>query len=93
MVPICVAGTGSHVPEKILSNHDLEKTLDTSHEWIVRRTGVIQRRMAAPDETASDLALEAARRALEAARVSPRELNYIIMATITPDTCCPAAAN
>lgn len=93
MVPIRVAGTGSFVPEKILSNHDLEKTLDTSHEWIVRRTGVIQRRVAAPDQTASDLALEAARRALEAARVSPRELDYIIMATITPDTCCPSGAN
>ena len=93
MVPIRVAGTGSFVPEKILSNHDLEKTLDTSHEWIVRRTGVVQRRVAAPDQTASDLALEAARRALEAARVSPRELDYIIMATITPDTCCPSGAN
>ena len=93
MIPIRVAGTGSYVPEKILSNHDLEKTLDTSHEWIVKRTGIVYRRLAAPDQATSDLALEASRRALEAAGLEAGELDYIIVATITPDTCCPSAAN
>ncbi len=93
MVPIRVAGTGSYVPEKILSNFDLQKTLDTSDHWIVKRTGVRERRIARPDQAASHLALEASRRALEAAGVADSELDYIIMATITPDTHCPSAAN
>jgi 3-oxoacyl-[acyl-carrier-protein] synthase-3 len=93
MVPIRVAGTGSYVPEKVLSNYDLEKTLETSHEWIVKRTGVVERRIAAPDQTTSDLALVAAKMALEQAQMSPSQVEYIMMATITPDTCCPSGAN
>jgi 3-oxoacyl-[acyl-carrier-protein] synthase-3 len=93
MVPIRLAGTGFHLPEKVLTNYDLEQTLDTTHEWIVKRTGVSERRVAAPGEATSDLALPAVRQAMEAAGVSDRDLDYIILATITPDTHCPSAAN
>ncbi|MCF8042581.1 MAG: ketoacyl-ACP synthase III [Desulfarculaceae bacterium] len=93
MVPIRLAGTGLYVPQKVLTNYDLQKTLDTTHEWVVKRTGVSERRIAAPNEAASDLALPAARQAMEAAGVSDRDLDYIILATITPDTHCPSAAN
>lgn len=93
MLPLHLAGTGSYVPESVLTNHDLEKTLETSHQWIVKRTGVKERRMAAPDEAVSDLGLKASQKALEAAGISARDLEYIILATITPDTCCPSAAN
>ena len=93
MVPIRLAGTGLYVPQKVLTNYDLQKTLDTTHEWVVKRTGVSERRIAAPDEAASDLALPAARQAMEAAGVTDRDLDYIILATITPDTHCPSAAN
>ncbi len=93
MVPIHIAGTGCYLPEKVLTNYDLEQTLDTTHEWIVKRTGVSERRVAAPDQAASDLALPAARQAMEAAGVSDGDLDLIIVATITPDTHCPSAAN
>ncbi len=93
MVPIRVAGTGSYVPEKILSNFDLEKILDTSDEWIVQRTGIRERRIAEPDQATSDLALPACQRALEAAGMEPEEVELLVLATLTPDTCCPAGAN
>ncbi len=93
MIPIRLAGTGSYLPEKVLTNYDLEQSLDTTHEWIVKRTGIRERRIAREDQAASDLAAEASRKALEAAGISARDLDYIIMATITPDTCCPSAAN
>ena len=93
MLPLHVAGTGSYVPEDVLTNFDLEKTLNTSDEWIVKRTGIRERRIAKPDQAASHLALEASLKALEAAGMSASELEYIIMATITPDTCCPCGAN
>ena len=93
MVPIRLAGTGLYVPQKVLTNYDLQKTLDTTHEWVVKRTGVSERRIAAPNEASSDLALYAARQAMEAAGVTDRDLDYIILATITPDTHCPSAAN
>ena len=67
--------------------------LDTSDEWITKRTGVRERRVAAPDVTASDLGYEAAVRALDMAGLAAADLDLIIMATITPDTCCPASAN
>jgi 3-oxoacyl-[acyl-carrier-protein] synthase-3 len=81
------------VPDKVLTNFDLEKTLDTSDEWIVKRTGIRERRVAAPDQASSDLALPAARAAMAAAGVSDRDLDYIIMATVTPDMVCPCGAN
>ncbi len=88
-----IIGTGSYLPEKVLSNFDLEKTLDTSDEWISTRTGVRERRVANDAETASDLAKVACERALEAADMYPEEIDLIVMATITPDTHCPAGAN
>lgn len=93
MTAIRIVGTGSSVPEKILTNHDLEKVVDTTDEWIVQRTGIRERRIADPDKNTSDLAEEASMRALAQAGMTPEELDLIIMATITPDTCCPAASN
>ncbi|MGA8018810.1 MAG: beta-ketoacyl-ACP synthase III [Desulfobacterales bacterium] len=94
MDTIRILGTGSYVPPRVLTNDDLVATgLDTSDEWIAKRTGVRERRVAAPDVTASDLGYEAAVRALDMAGLTPADLDLIIMATITPDTCCPSAAN
>ena len=94
METIRILGTGSYVPPRILTNQDLVAMgLDTSDEWITKRTGVRERRMAAPEVTASDLGFEAAVRALDMAGLAPADLDLIIMATITPDTCCPSAAN
>jgi 3-oxoacyl-[acyl-carrier-protein] synthase-3 len=93
MGSIRIVGTGSYVPEKVLTNADLVKTLDTTDEWIVQRTGIKERHIAAPSQAASDLAKEASLKALEAANMTPKDLELIILATITPDTCCPAAAN
>jgi len=90
---IRIVGTGSYVPETVLTNYDLEKSLDTSHEWIVKRTGVSERRLANRSQAASDLALHASLRAMEAAGMTVEEIELIIVATITPDTHCPAAAN
>lgn len=87
-----IVGTGSFVPEEVISNHDLEKMVDTSDEWILTRTGISERRKAAPGTATSDLAHPAARRALEAAGVAPEELDLVMVATITPDTYCPSAA-
>src|SRR5690606_16728045 len=86
-----VRGTGAYVPERVLSNNDLEAMVDTSDEWITQRTGIKERRLAAPDETTSALALRAAREALVEAEMRPDELDAIIVATLTPDTMSPAA--
>jgi 3-oxoacyl-[acyl-carrier-protein] synthase-3 len=91
--PIGILGTGSFLPERILSNFDLEKILDTSDEWIYKRTGIKERRIAAPNVNASDLAKEASLKAMEMAGISAKDLDLIIMTTMTPDTSCPAGAN
>lgn len=94
MKKITILGTGSYVPPKILTNFDLQKMgLDTTDEWIAQRTGVRERRIADPDVSTSDLALQASRKALDMAGLKPADLDLLIMATITPDTCCPAGAN
>ncbi|MDP6178559.1 MAG: beta-ketoacyl-ACP synthase III [Desulfatiglandales bacterium] len=94
MEAIRILGTGSYVPSKRLTNFDLQKMgLDTSDEWIVQRTGIKERRIADPDVNTSDLALEASKKALEMAGMTAGDLDLIILATITPDTCCPASAN
>ncbi|MBW2090836.1 MAG: ketoacyl-ACP synthase III [Deltaproteobacteria bacterium] len=93
MEPIYVLGTGSFVPEQVLTNTDLEKKIDTTGEWIFKRTGIRERRIAAPDQAASDLALPACRAALDTAGLTPQDIELIIMATITPDMACPAGAN
>lgn len=94
MQSIRILGTGSYVPPEVLSNSDIEKTgLDTSDEWITQRTGVKERRIADPDVATSDLAYEASLKALEMAGMTARDLDLIVVGTITPDTHCPAAAN
>ena len=94
MESINILGTGSYLPSTILTNYDLEKSgLNTTHEWIVQRTGVSERRIAEADETASDLGYQASLNALEMADMAAEALDLIIVATITPDTCCPSAAN
>jgi 3-oxoacyl-[acyl-carrier-protein] synthase-3 len=94
MESIRILGTGSYLPPKVLTNFDLEKSgLDTTHDWIVKRTGVSERRMAETDVTTSDLAYEASLKALEMAGKKVEDVDLIIVATITPDTCCPSAAN
>ncbi|MGH8219747.1 MAG: beta-ketoacyl-ACP synthase III [Steroidobacteraceae bacterium] len=84
-----IAGTGSHLPERILTNHDLERMMDTTDEWIRERTGIERRRIAADHETTVDLAEPAARRALEAAGVQPRDVDFIAFGTTTPDYIFP----
>ena len=93
MKTIKIAGTGSYLPEKVLSNFDLEQMVDTSDEWIRKRTGISERRLARSDQAASDLGKEAALQALAQAKMEPKDLDLLIMATITPDTCCPSGAN
>ena len=90
---IGILGTGSYVPERVLSNLDLEKILDTNDEWIFKRTGIRERRIAAPEVNASDLAKEASLRAMKTAGMSANDLDLIVLTTMTPDTCCPAGAN
>ena len=87
-----VVGTGSAVPDKVLNNHDLEKMVDTTDEWIRTRTGIKERRIASPDEFTSTLATRAALNALDMAGVSPHELDMIVVATVTPDYPFPSTA-
>ncbi|MEN3184035.1 MAG: beta-ketoacyl-ACP synthase III [Atribacterota bacterium] len=87
-----ILGTGSSVPEKVVTNFDLERMVETSDEWITTRTGIKERRIAAPSETTSTFALLASQKALENARVSPEELDCIIVATVTPDMLFPSTA-
>lgn len=87
-----IIGTGSYLPEKILTNQDLEQMVDTSDDWIRERTGIIQRHIAANDQMASDLALEASRRAIDAAGIRAHDIDLIILATTTPDMIFPSTA-
>ena len=87
-----IAGTGGHLPERVVTNHELSERIDTSDEWIRERTGIRERRLAAPGETACDLAEPASRRALEAASMSARDLGLIVVGTTTPDRVYPSTA-
>ncbi len=87
-----IAGTGSYLPARILSNAELAGLVDTTDAWIMERTGIRERRIAAPDESTSTMAVIAARRACEDAGISPAEIELIIVATITPDYVFPATA-
>ena len=89
---IKIVGLGSYLPEKILTNADLEKTVDTTDEWIRERTGIRERRIARKDQASSDLALEAAKIALQKASLDPKEIDLILVATITPDMFFPSTA-
>jgi 3-oxoacyl-[acyl-carrier-protein] synthase-3 len=87
-----IIGTGSYLPERVVTNDDLSRIVDTSDEWIVQRTGIRERHVAAPGEVTSDLALAAARKALAAAGVDGAGLDLIVLATATPDQTFPATA-
>jgi 3-oxoacyl-[acyl-carrier-protein] synthase-3 len=87
-----IAGTGSYAPERIVTNRDLEKLVDTTDQWIVDRTGIRERRVAAPEEATSDLALKASERALAVAGLDPKDVELIIVGTVTPDMPWPATA-
>jgi 3-oxoacyl-[acyl-carrier-protein] synthase III len=87
-----IAGTGSYAPAKVLTNADVEKMVDTSDQWIVERTGIRERRVAAPDEATSDLAVKAAEKALARAELDAKDVELIVVGTITPDYPFPSAA-
>jgi 3-oxoacyl-[acyl-carrier-protein] synthase-3 len=87
-----IIGTGSYLPAKVLTNYDLEKIVETSHDWIFSRSGIVERHIAADDERASDLALHASRKAIEAAGISADEIDLIIVATTSPDMPFPSTA-
>src|SRR4051812_32570410 len=87
-----ITAVGAYVPERILTNADLEKTVDTSNEWIISRTGIEERRLAAENETTSDMASLAALRAMKSANVTSEQIDLIIVATITPDMMFPSTA-
>lgn len=87
-----ILGVGRYIPEKVLTNHDLEKMVDTSDEWIRTRTGIQERRMANDDIDTSHMAYKAAVKALENAQVSPKEIDLILVATVTPDCSFPSVA-
>ena len=89
---VVITGTGSYLPERILTNADLEKMVDTSDEWIVTRTGIRERHIARKDEKTSDMAAAAARRAIEDSGVAPSQIDMIIVATATPDVPFPSTA-
>ena len=89
---VSIIGTGSYVPDKILSNEDLSRMVDTSDEWITTRTGIKERRVAAKDEYTSDMSAKAAMKAIEQANISPEEIDLILVATATPDMLFPATA-
>ena len=87
-----IIGTGSYLPAKVVTNFDLEKVVETSHDWIVSRSGIVERHFAADDELASDLAMHASRRALEAAGIGMDDVDLVIVATTTPDQIFPSTA-
>ena len=87
-----LAGSGSYLPERVLTNHNLESMVDTSHEWIMARTGIAERRIAAEDEFTCDLAQNASLEAMRVAGVTPAEVDLIVVATTTPDQVFPSTA-
>jgi 3-oxoacyl-[acyl-carrier-protein] synthase-3 len=89
---ISITGIGAYAPERVMTNDDLSEMMDTSDEWIVERTGIRERRIAAENEALSDLALPAARQALEQADVEPATIDLVVVATVTPDMAFPSAA-
>ena len=85
-------GTGSYLPDNVLTNFDLEKMVDTSNEWIMKRTGISERRIADKEMATSDLSIHAARRAIKSAKIDPLEIDMVIVSTSTPDSAFPSTA-
>ncbi len=92
MIHSKIIGTGSYLPAKVVTNLDLEKIVDTNHDWIFTRSGIVERHVAAENEFTSDLALQASRKAIEAAGIEANEIDLIIIATTTPDQAFPSSA-
>jgi 3-oxoacyl-[acyl-carrier-protein] synthase-3 len=92
MIHARITGTGSYAPKKVITNHDLEKLVDTSDEWIIERTGIRERRIAEKGQTTSDLAYEASKKALKAAGIGAEDLDLILLATMTPDMILPSTS-
>lgn len=92
MIRSVLRATGSYLPDRIITNAEMERLVDTSDEWIVQRTGIRERHVAAEDQSTSDLAIQAAKRALESSDLSPEDLDGVIVATTTPDRTFPAVA-
>src|ERR671937_578708 len=90
---IGITGVGSYVPDRVLTNDDLSKMVDTSDEWITERTGIKERHVADPGQAASDLALPATRQALAAARLDPADIDLVVVATVTPDMFFPSTGS
>ncbi|MGN6799998.1 MAG: beta-ketoacyl-ACP synthase III, partial [Gaiellaceae bacterium] len=90
--PISITGLGCHVPERVLDNAELSTIVDTNDAWIVERTGIRERRIAAEDEALTDICLPAARRALEMAGADPASIDLLIVATVTPDMAFPSSS-
>ena len=90
--PISITGLGAHVPDRVVTNDELAAIVDTSDEWIQERTGIRERRIAAPEEALTDIALPAARAALAQARVKPHEIDLLLCATVTPDMMFPTSS-
>src|SRR5512139_3901316 len=93
MINARITGTGSYAPKRIITNHDLEKLVDTSDEWIAQRTGIRERHVVDETEATSDLAIKAAQQALERASVLPEEVDLIVVGTTTGDMLFPTTAN
>ena len=92
MIRSRIAGAGHYLPEKVLTNHDLEKMVETTHDWIVQRTGIHQRHIAKDNEKTSDMAIAAAKKAIEQANLSPDDIDGVIVATATADRAFPSVA-
>jgi 3-oxoacyl-[acyl-carrier-protein] synthase III len=89
---VSITGLGVHVPDRVVTNAEISTLVDTSDEWIFARTGIRERRIAAPEEALTDIALPAARAALAQAQVEPRDIDYLVCATVTPDMMFPTAS-
>jgi 3-oxoacyl-[acyl-carrier-protein] synthase-3 len=92
MIRAVIRSTGSYLPDRILTNADLEKMVDTSDDWIIQRTGIKKRHIAAEGQTTGDMAIEAGKRALEASNLNPSDIDAVIVATTTPDQTFPSVA-
>jgi 3-oxoacyl-[acyl-carrier-protein] synthase-3 len=93
LLGVQIVATGSYVPERIVSNDDLQLLYGCDSDWIEQRTGILSRRYAASDQATSDLCIEAARRAIRAGHIDPREIDLVVVGTFTPDFQCPSTAN